>query len=151
MRQVNTRFFFLLVGAAAALSAALFGVHRLQAGNITAALLWQAAQAEKNGRADLAARYLGRYLEFVPDDIEQRARLGEILSDPKVIVTPAACRRAKFVLNQVLTWDPQRHDTRRSLCRVALAGRELEPAEEQLKVLKQKLPGSADVAVRAGG
>jgi tetratricopeptide (TPR) repeat protein len=150
MRQVNTRFFFLLVGAVAALSAGLFGVHRLQAGNITAALLWQTAQAEKNGKPDLAARYIGRYLEFVPDDIDQRAHLGEILSDPKVIVTPAARRRAKFVLNQVLTWDPQRHDARRSLCRVALAGRELELAEEQLKILQQKLPGSADVALLAG-
>ena len=35
-------------------------------------------QAEKEGRPDQAARFLGRYLEFEPQDLEQRARLGSL-------------------------------------------------------------------------
>jgi tetratricopeptide (TPR) repeat protein len=150
MRQINTRFFLLLVGGAAALTAALFGVHRLQAGNIAAALLWQADQAEKGGRATLAARYLGRYLEFVPDDIEQRAHLATILSDPKVVVTPKDYTRAKFVIEQVLAWDPQRHDLRQALCRLALARGQLDLAKEHLDYLNAKLPESGDVALLVG-
>src|SRR6516164_5038217 len=110
MRQVNTRFFFVLLISVAIGAGALFGVHRLQASNISNALLWQANQAEQNGKPDVAARYLGRYLEFAPDDIEQRSHLATILSDERVAVTPAAVRRAEFVINQVLAWDPQRHD-----------------------------------------
>src|SRR3954470_12357412 len=121
MRKVNTRFFFMLVGSVVVLAAALFGVHRLQAGNIAHALLWQADQAEKNGNANLAARYLGQYLEFVPDDIEQRAHLATVLSDPKMTTTPSARRRVTYVINQVLAWDPQRHELRQALCRIHLA------------------------------
>src|SRR5437899_12799029 len=123
MRQVNTRFFFLLLTAVVVSAAALFGVHRLQAGNIASALLWQADQAEKNGKFDVAARYLGRYLEFVPDDIEQRAHLATVLADEKVAVTPAAVRRAEFVINQVLARDPQRHDLRQATRPPAMDGR----------------------------
>jgi tetratricopeptide (TPR) repeat protein len=150
MRQVNTRFFFVLVAATAAFAATLFGVHRLQAGNITNALLWQAGQAEKAGKADAAARYLGRYLEFAPDDVEERAHLATILSDEKVAVTPGSRRRAEFVINQVLAWDPQRHELRQALCRIAMAGQKLDLAKEHLDFLESKLPDSGDVAFLLG-
>ncbi|MEA3078985.1 MAG: hypothetical protein QOF05_393, partial [Sphingomonadales bacterium] len=150
MRQVNTRFFFVLVAATAAFAATLFGVHRLQAGNITNALLWQAGQAEKAGKADAAARYLGRYLEFAPDDVEERAHLATILSDEKVVTGPGSRRRAKFVINQVLAWDPQRHELRQALCRIALAGQEFDLAKEHLDFLESKLPDSGDVAFLGG-
>jgi tetratricopeptide (TPR) repeat protein len=150
MRQVNTRFFFILLAAAAIFAVALFGVHRLQAGNIRAALLWQASQAEKNGKPELAARYLGRYLEFAPDDIDERAHLATVLADEKIAVTPAAARRAEFSINQVLARDPQRHDLRQALCRIALAGRKLDLAREHLDYLQAKLPDSGDVAFLVG-
>ncbi len=150
MRQVNTRFFFILLGGTLALAAGLFLVHRLQAGNITSALLWQADQAEKAGKADLVARYLGRYLEFVPEDIEQRARLAAVLADDKVAVTPAARRRAEFVINQVLAWDPQRHALRQSLCRILLMSRRLDAVKEHLDYLRARQPDSGEVAYLTG-
>jgi cellulose synthase operon protein C len=148
MRQVNTRFFFILVGSTIVIAVGLFGVHRLQAGNIARALLWQAEQAENSGKANVAARYLGQYLDFVPDDIEERAHLAHVLSD--VAITPAARRRAEFVINQVLAWDPQRHDLRLALCRIALAGRRLEVVEEHLTYLQARQPESGDVAFLVG-
>ena len=81
--------------------------------------------APSNGKPDVDARYMGRYLEFVPDDIEQRAHLATILSYEEVTVTSGAVRRAEFVINQVLAWDPKRHDLRQALCRLALATRRL--------------------------
>src|SRR5262245_58299293 len=150
MRQINTRFFFLLLGALAAVTATLFGLHRLQAGNISGALLWQADQAEMSGRPALAARYLGRYLEFTPEDIEQRARLATILADPKGVETPSRFYKAKFVIDQVLAWDPQRHELRQALCRLALRFRQLDLAKEHLDYLRTKLPDSGEVACLMG-
>jgi tetratricopeptide (TPR) repeat protein len=131
-------------------AAGLFGLHRLQAGNITGALLWQANQAEKSGNPNLAARYLSRYLEFVPEDIEEREHLANVLSDDKLIITAGAMRRAEYAINQVLTWDPQRHKLRLVLCRILLATQRPEQAEEHLKVLQNKLPESGDVAFLTG-
>ncbi len=150
MRTVNTRFFLVLLGSTILFAAGLFGVHRLQAGNIANALLWQASQAEKNGKANLAARYLGQYLDFVPDDIDEREHLATVLADEKVAITPAARRRAEFVINQVLAWDPQRHQLRQALVRIALAGHRLDLAEEHLTYLQARLPASGAVAFLVG-
>jgi len=51
-------------------------VHWLQSGRIAQALLWQAEHAQEQGRHRQAVRYLNRYLEFVPADLEKRAELG---------------------------------------------------------------------------
>jgi tetratricopeptide (TPR) repeat protein len=148
MRQVNTRFFLVLLATLAAGAAALFGAHRLQAGNITNALLWQADQAEKNGKPAVAARYLGRYLEFAPDDVDERAHLATILSD--LAVTPASRNRAMFAINQVLAWDPLRHELRQALCRLAMASFKMDVAKEHLDYLQGKLPESGNVAFLLG-
>jgi tetratricopeptide (TPR) repeat protein len=150
MRKVNTRFFFILLISTLVFAGGLFGVHRLQAGNIAQALLWQAAQAEKNGKATLAARYLGQYLEFVPDDIDERAHLAAVLSDEKVAITPGTRRKAEFAINQVLAWDPQRHELRQALCRMALVDRRLPVAEEHLVYLEARQPDSGAVAFLTG-
>ena len=150
MRQVNTRFFLVLLAVCAACAATLFGADWLQAGNITNALLWQCAQAEKNGKPDVAARYLGRYLDFAPDDVEQRAHLAAILSDANVALTPASRNRAIFVINQVLAWDPLRHELNQSLCRLAMANYKMDLAKEHLDYLQRKLPDSGNVAFLLG-
>jgi tetratricopeptide (TPR) repeat protein len=135
MRQINTKFFFILTGSALALTGGVFALHRLQAGNITHALLWQASQAEKGGKLDQAARYLGRYLEFVPDDLEERTRLAMLLTDPKLTTTGRGIARARFVIEQVLAKDPQRHALREQLIRLALLSRQLDFAKEQFELL----------------
>jgi tetratricopeptide (TPR) repeat protein len=148
MRQVNTRFFFLLLIGTIVFAAALFGVHRLQAGNIASALLWQAQQAEKTGKANVAARYLGQYLEFVPDDLQARIHLATVLSH--AAATPASRRRAEFAINQVLVRDPEQYELRQTLCKLAIAGRRIEAAEEQLAYLRAKLPDSGAIAFLQG-
>src|SRR5689334_11106734 len=107
MRKINTRFFVFLVISLGLAGGAVFGVHRLQAGNIAEALLWQANQAEKEGKLDRAAKYLGRYLDFVRNDLTEREHLAMLLSDPQLATTPQRRARARFVIEQVLAKDPQ--------------------------------------------
>lgn len=150
MRKLNTRFFLLLVGALILVTGALLGVHRLQASNIAGALLFQANQAEKQGRLDQAARFLGRYLEFNPDHLDERARLGTMLADPGVATTARSRGRARFVLEQVLARDPQRHSLRQLLCRLMLDGQMWDQAREHLAHLEKSLPDSGSVALLLG-
>lgn len=150
MRQINTKFLLLLVGGTAVAVAALFGIHRLQAGGIARALLWQADQAEKAGKPRQAARYLGRYLEFARDDLAERSRLGLLLADPKLAITPRAIARARFVLEQVLAKDPQQHDARQALVRLSLLVRRLDAAREHLATLETARPDSDEVALLSG-
>src|SRR4051812_24326225 len=112
MRKINTKFFVFLVVMLALVTGALFGLHRSQAGNITEALLWQVSQSEKDGKPDRAAKSLGRYLEFPREALDQRERLGLLLSAPAYAVSPQRRARARFVIEQVLAKDPQRHAVR---------------------------------------
>ena len=128
MRRLNVKLFLYLLAGLVLFSGTLFAVHRLQAGNISGGLLYQANQADKDGHPKQAARYLGRYLDFVPGDVEARARLGKTLADPRLAVTTRARERARFVLEQVLARDPDRHDVRRTLVKLALDAHLLECA-----------------------
>jgi tetratricopeptide (TPR) repeat protein len=150
MRQINTKFFLILAGIGVLLTAAVVGVHWLQAGSIAGALRFQADQAEKAGKPDQAVRFLAQYLEFARDDLDQRARLALLLSDAKLATTPKARRRARFVIEQVLARDPERHDLRETFCRLALEDRLIDPAKEHLSYLEKARPQSADVAVLQG-
>ena len=40
-------------------------------------MLWQANRAEEQDQIDRMARFLERYREFAPDDMEAAARLGK--------------------------------------------------------------------------
>jgi predicted Zn-dependent protease len=150
MRKINTKFFVFLVITAALVSGAIFGLHQLQAGNISEALLWQASQAEKDGKLDRAAKYLGRYLEFAREDLDQREHLGTILSDPQLATTPQRRARARFVIEQVLAKDPQRHALRERLCQTLITGRTFDVAKEHLNYLEKNQPNSTEVAYLVG-
>ena len=50
-----------------------------------------------------ATGYLGRYLEFKPQDIDERAKLAAILANPKLATSPEARQSALFVLEQVVS------------------------------------------------
>src|SRR5207245_5423457 len=69
-----------VLGSLAFLTASLFLAHSLQSGRIARALLSQAKKAEDLGREEKAVRFLGRYLEFAPDDVEERAHLARLLA-----------------------------------------------------------------------
>jgi tetratricopeptide (TPR) repeat protein len=150
MRRFNTRLFLWLLGTVAVLTAAVFLVHYLQTGRIGRALLWQANRAEEQGHPEQAARYLTRYLDFVPDDHEQRAHLGQVLgnlvvSDDKAKVSYRTRQQALFVLEQVVARDPQRPEMRLLLARVALDLRRPEVALEHLNQLHAAQPDSGEV------
>src|SRR5690349_14647852 len=125
MRRFNTRLFLWLLGTTAVLTAGVFLVHYLQTGRIGRALLWQAERAEEEGHLPKAARYLTRYLDFVPEDEGQRAHLGRVLGNLVVNDTTGKVSyrtrlQALFVLEQVVAGNPEQHDMRRLLARVAL-------------------------------
>lgn len=145
MRTINAKFLLFLVIAIVVTIGALFGLHRLQASNIAEAVLWQASQAEKDGNFDRAAKFLARYLEFAREDLDQRAHLAMILSDPAVAVSAQRRARARFVIEQVLAKDPERHLLRHRLCHIAMASRSFEMAKEHLTYLAKNQSNSADV------
>jgi tetratricopeptide (TPR) repeat protein len=145
MRRLNVKLLLYVTLAGLLLAVAVVVVHELQAGNISSALLWQATQAEKQGRLKQAARYLRRYLEFAKNDMDERAHLGRLLADPKIAITPRARERARFVIEAVLTKDPSRHELREALVRMALVGWDLDVAKEQLQRLQKARPDDGEV------
>jgi tetratricopeptide (TPR) repeat protein len=155
MRRFNTRLSLWLLGGAAVAAAALFLVHYLQTGRIARALLWQARHAEEQGRGDETARYLGRYLEFAPNDIEEQAHLGRVLADEVLHgdwtkVSYRTRERALFVLEGVVARDPERQDLRRLTARVALALGRPEVARGHLGQLHAALPDDGEVDALMG-
>src|SRR5262249_5502795 len=67
-----------------------------------------------------------------------------ILSDPKIATTPQRRARARFVIEQVLAKDPQRHALRERLCDMLIAGRSFDAAKEHLNYLEKNESKSAE-------
>jgi tetratricopeptide (TPR) repeat protein len=150
MTKINTKLLLWLAGTALLLSGGLYYLHRIQSGRIAAALLWQADRAEKKGDLQRATRYLRRYLEFAPHDNEQHARLALLLASPRLTSTPQVRETALFVLEQVVARDPDRHDLRRPLVRLAIELRQFDLARSHLRILEDHVPQSAEVAFLRG-
>jgi tetratricopeptide (TPR) repeat protein len=146
MRTINTRFLAILVGSVVVLTLAVFGVHALQSNRIAGGLRRQAERAEEQGQADVAARFLSRYLEMDPDDNDARARLGRILADRSEGAGVRKRERALFVLEQVLIREPERINERLLLVPIALGIKRFDLAAEHLSTLHQQAPdnGAAD-------
>jgi tetratricopeptide (TPR) repeat protein len=145
MKRLNVK---LLIGAAALtvlLALGMAVLHSFQTGRIARALLWQALHAEEEEQLDAAAKFLARYLELEPGDTEQRARLGRILADPKMATTVRGYQRALFVLEQVVTREPERHDSRRLLAQMAMRLGRYPTAHEHLLVLNKADPKDGEV------
>src|SRR6516165_1932678 len=132
MKKVNIKLLGYLLGAVVLGGVGLFLVHLLQSGRIAGALLWQARHAEDKGDLEHAARYLKRYLEFEPNDTEERAHLGRVLAEPKLANSYRGRERALFVLDQVVSREPDRHDLRRPLARIATELRQFDLARAHL-------------------
>jgi tetratricopeptide (TPR) repeat protein len=145
MKRINRKLLAYLLASLAILAAGIFCLHRFQSGRITGALLWQARRAEDKGDLKPAVRFLRRYLEFAPNDLERRASLARVLADPKLADSPKNCEKALFVLEQVLARDPGRHDLRRPLARLAIELRHFDLAREQLQILQRAQPRSGEV------
>jgi tetratricopeptide (TPR) repeat protein len=146
MNKLNTRFALLLVGVLFILAAGTAVAHHFQTARIGQALLWQADKAEGEDHPDQAVKHLSRYLEFRPDDNEQRARLGKLLAEDRPGASPRSRERALFVLEQVLAREPARNDLRPLVVKLALGLKRWKVAEEHLQVLRKAAPEDGKVA-----
>ncbi len=120
MRKTNLKVLLAVLGGTIVLAGVLFGVHYLQRQRIASALLWQARKAEEANQVDRTIRFLGRYLDFRPDDLDEKARLGRTLLSETAASSPAARSRAVDLLDAVLRQQPERSDDRRTLVKGAL-------------------------------
>ena len=120
MRKVNFKFLLALLLSASVLAGSVFGVHCFQRERIAAALLWQAGRAEEQAQYGDMTRYLTRYLEFNPRDLEATTRLGQTLAGEHFATNPRSRQRGLFLLDTVLTRDPDRAELRRQVVRAAL-------------------------------
>src|SRR5688572_148594 len=105
----NTRFnlrlaLWLLVGLFTA-GVAVWTIYVFQMRRHATGQLALAAQAESEGDAAAQLAALGRYLDFVPNDIPTRARYALVLASSAT--TPRAKMRALQALEQVLLRDPR--------------------------------------------
>ncbi|HEV3238009.1 MAG TPA: tetratricopeptide repeat protein, partial [Gemmataceae bacterium] len=150
MRKVNVRFFASLILGSVALIGSLFIIHYFQEGRVQAALLFQANKAEEQGQPEKVAHYLGRYLEFAPDDIGERIRLGQTLAGESMKSVPKSRDRAIYVLEGVLARDPERHDMRCLLARVAMEARRWDLAREHLDILQTSGQRESEVSYLFG-
>ncbi len=145
MKRLNRKLFFSLLATFVLLGAGLAGLHAVQSGRIARALLWQARRAQQKGDLARAVRYLARYLEFVPGDSEQRARLGLALANPRLAKDYQGRENALFVLEQVVNREPGRHDLRRTLARIAIEMGRFDLARAHLGDLERHFPADAGV------
>src|SRR5258708_9899513 len=117
-KPLTVRYLIRLIGMAAVVAAAIYLLHRRQAGKQAAAFLYQADAAEQRGDLARAAGYLRRALALRPNDTDGRARLGLLLADT---AQSADDRLQAFLeLEQVLRVAPERTDVRRRNIELAL-------------------------------
>jgi tetratricopeptide (TPR) repeat protein len=150
MRTFNIRFFLVIVGFLVVLTAGFVLAHFLQSNRIARALLRQAEKAETLGRPEKAVRFLGRYLEFAPQDVEERARLARLLTGENLAADPARRQRALFVLEQVLAREPGRKADRCLLVRTALDLNQLDSIEGHVKYLQEYFPDDGEANYLVG-
>jgi tetratricopeptide (TPR) repeat protein len=145
MRRINVKLLFCSLACFVLLCAGIVLAHYFQSERIARALLRQADRAENEGHLGEACRFLGRYLEFVPEDTDQRARLGGLLASDRMIQFGGSNQRALFVLEQVLARDPDRQASRLLLVKLALDLQRNELVAGHLKVLQEALPDDGEV------
>ena len=152
MRKLNVKLFLVLTGASILLAGGVVLCHYLQSGRIAGALLVQAERAEKQSRLDQSVKFLSRYLEFVPEDLEQRARLGRLLASEQLADTPKMRWRAFFVLEDVLRRDPSRDAVRRQLVDLAMDSRlqRYTDAQKNLEKLLESTPENGELELLSG-
>lgn len=150
MKRLNIKLLIASVILLTLLGGGIFLIHHMQSGRIAQALLWQARRAETQKRPDQVVRYLSRYLEFAPDDVEERANLGRTLADARVANSPRAKARAAEVLEQALTRDTEQPDLRRLLVTLYMDLQRFDAAGEHLRKLREAAPDNADVEYQFG-
>jgi hypothetical protein len=146
MRKFNVKLFLVLMTVAGVATAGLFGVYYLQKPRIAHALRWQARRMEDQGETRKMARYLQRYLEFVPTDTGVKAQLGKIWVSEEYQREPRTRLRGMDLLTQVLAKEPDQPELRLLVVKTALDPTILDTktARDNLQILEKDLKGAAD-------
>lgn len=135
MRKINAKLALGLLIASVCCTGAVFGVHHFQYGRIADSLLWQARRAEEQGQVKRQAKYLQRYLEFNPKDLNEKAHLAQLWAGEAFADSPRERFKALRNLDDVLTRDENRPELRRLLVKVALEVQQLKMARNHLERL----------------
>src|SRR6516225_5418145 len=145
MRRLNVRLLLISLAVVVVVGAGFYFLHRLQSKNLASSLLRQARKAEESDRPDKVVMYLGRYLEFVPSDVEERAKLGRVLASDRFAGSRKMREQAFFNLERVLVREPGREDDRRLLVGVAMELKRFESVKEHLDVLAKAHPDNGQL------
>jgi tetratricopeptide (TPR) repeat protein len=145
MKKLNVKLLLWVAALGLLLGLGVFWLHSIQTHRIARAFLWQAEHAEEEGRFEVAVGFLFRYLELEPGSNEERAHLGRLLADRKIATSPRARQRALFVLEQVVTREPDRLDSRCLLVRMALALGRNASALEHLLAMHNAAPKDGEI------
>jgi tetratricopeptide (TPR) repeat protein len=132
-KRLNLRFALYLTASLLVLGTATHFLHGYQLRRNAAVLRDRAEQAERDGRLDLAADYFGRYVALEPGDTPTQARFALLLADEKLLKSPQARFRAMLALEKVLYSNPDRHDVRRRVVRLAMDLRRFSDAAADIK------------------
>jgi tetratricopeptide (TPR) repeat protein len=149
-RRLNLRFVLIFLGILLAVGALVHWAHVRQRPRLAEALRWQAQRFDADGDPPQAAKYLARYLEFEPSDLDAQVRLAELLDE---LGRPANDRRrvrALLIYEHVLREDPRRDDVRRRLIPLAMELDRCADALVRLGELKQHCPGEGKLHLLEG-
>jgi predicted Zn-dependent protease len=135
MRKINVKLFVGLLIAAVVCAGTVFAVHYFQYQRIGKALLWQARDAEKKNDMERMARYLERYLEFNPRDLNEKAALGSLWAGEEYAAYPRKRQRGVQLLDQVINREPDRDDLRYLVIKASLDLRDYKLARSHLEKL----------------
>lgn len=135
MRKLNTKLLLGLLLGTLATTGAVFGVHYFQYGRIAESLLWQARRAEEQGQVRRQARYIQRYLEFNPKDLNEKAHLAKLWTSEEFADSPRERAKAVRLLDDVLAQGDDKSELRRLLVKAALEVQQYKMARNHLDKL----------------
>jgi tetratricopeptide (TPR) repeat protein len=142
-RRLNAKRLACLLIPAALLAAGVHWLHASQVQGSARGLLWQAERAEARDDLPTAARYLSRYLVFVPEDDEALAKYA--LQLDRLARTNWERSQALLLLEQVLRRTPERRQVRRRLVRLAMSLGRFADARAHLLTLLRAEPRSGEL------
>jgi cellulose synthase operon protein C len=123
--------------------AAVHGLHHYQVRRQADNLLAEAARAEQQGDLAEAATYLEHYLTLAPEEADALARYGLLLQ--RAARSGGDRLRAFFALEKALRAQPERHDVRREVVRLAIRLGRHTDARDHLNVLLAAFPEDGEL------
>jgi tetratricopeptide (TPR) repeat protein len=135
MRSMNYKRLACLLAALAVCGTGVHFLHGFQVKHNAHAVRDRAYREEEQNHPAQAIKYLQRYLAYVPNDQEARARLGLLLSRGAKVTQQG--EKAYLILTSVLRYLPERNDLRREAVVLALRLQRFPDAERLLDELPE--------------